>query len=66
MDVIMHNRIEACPKQCTSADIRSRQQLVYGTRKASIAGVEVFVSCAHASVCGRLFKQLVEKVERDA
>lgn len=61
MDVILHNRIEACPELCASADIRSRQRLVYGTRKASIAGVEIFVSCAHASVCRRLFDQLAER-----
>lgn len=66
MDVILHNGIERCPKQCVSADIKTRGRLIYGTRKASIVGVEVFVSCAHASVCRRIFEQLAEKVERDA
>lgn len=61
MDVILHNRIEACPELCASADIRSRQKLVYGTRKASVASVEIFVSCAHASVCRRFFERLAER-----
>ena len=61
MDVILHNRIERCPKQCVNADIKMRERLVYGTRKASIVGVEIFVSCAHASVCGRLFEQMAER-----
>ena len=61
MHVILHNCIEECPKECVSADIKSRQKLIYGTSKASIDGVEVFVSCAHASVCRRLFEQLAER-----
>lgn len=61
MDVILHNSIERCPEQCINADIKTQGRLVYGTRKASIVGFEVFVSCAHASVCRRLFEQLAER-----
>lgn len=61
MDVILHNGIERCPEQCINADIKTQERLVYGTSKASIVGVEVFVSCAHASVCRRLFEQLAER-----
>jgi hypothetical protein len=60
MDVTVHNGIEKCPKQCANADIRVWKKLQYGVRKASIVGVETFVTCAHASVCKKLIEQQSE------
>lgn len=60
MDVTVHNGIEKCPKQCTSADIRVWKELQYGVRKASIVGVEMFVTCAHVSVYKKLIEQQSE------
>lgn len=60
MEVVVHNGIERCPQQCTQADIRVWKELQYGVRKASIVGVETFVTCAHASVCKKLIEQQSE------
>lgn len=65
MDVTLHNNIEQCPKQCVYAEIRGRQELSYGPRKASVVGVDVFVTCAHINVCRRRFEQLVERSDFD-
>lgn len=61
MDVTVRNSIERCPKQCVNADIRSWKKLLYGPNRASVVGVDVFVTCAHANVCRKLFEQLAEE-----
>ena len=61
MEVTMHNGIERCPEQCVSADIRVWKELRHGPRKASVTGVDVHVTCAHASVCRRLAEKLAER-----
>jgi len=63
MDVTLHNGIERCPRQCIHADIRVWKDLHYGPRKASVTGVDVHVTCAHAGVCGRLAEKLAERGE---
>ena len=63
MDVTVHNGIERCPKQCTSADIRVWKELRYGLAKASVIGVDVRVTCAHSVVCMRRFERLAERGE---
>lgn len=66
MDVTLHNNIERCPKRCGDAEIKGRQELSYmGPHKASISGVDVFVTCAHINVCRRRFEQLVERSDSD-
>ena len=61
MEVAMHNGIERCPDQCAFADIRAWKELRHGPRKASVTGVDVHVTCAHAGVCGRLAEKLAER-----
>ena len=61
MDVTVRNGIEKCPKQCANADIRVWKDLRYGPRKASVTGVDVHVTCAHAGVCWRLAEKLAER-----
>ena len=61
MDVTVHNGIEKCPKQCANADIRVWKELRHGPRKASVTGVDVHVTCAHAAVCRRLAEKLAER-----
>lgn len=64
MEVTMHNGIELCPQQCAHADIKVRRELRHGPRKASVTGVDVHVTCAHAVVCGRLAERLAERGKR--
>lgn len=61
MEVAMRNGIERCPEQCVSADIRVWKELRHGPRKASVTGVDVHVTCAHAAVCRRLAEKLAER-----
>lgn len=61
MDVTMRNGINRCPEQCAHADIRVWKELRYGPSKASVTGVDVVVTCAHASVCKALHERLAER-----
>lgn len=63
MDATIHNGIERCPGQCTSADIRVWNELRYGPRKASVVGVDVYVTCAHKVACRRLTERLADRGE---
>ena len=63
MEVAMHNGIERCPDQCAFAVIKVRKELRHGPRKASVTGVDVHVTCAHAAVCRRLAEKLAERCE---
>lgn len=61
MEVTMHNGIERCPDQCAFAIIKAWDELRHGPKKASVTGVDVHVTCAHASVCWRLAEKLAER-----
>ena len=66
MDVTMRNGIERCPQQCSYADIRTWNELLYGPSKASVVGVEVVVTCKHVCVCKKLADAIREEGVADA